>query len=136
MANGDSSLDHEDNLMVVGIGASAGGIKALGTLLEGLPSDTGAAFAVIMHLDPQSRSELPGILATHTKMPVVPVPARVPLQPNNVYVIAPDRQLQISDGHISAAAFDEPRGQRAPIDSFFRSLARHGDGFAVILTGR
>ena len=48
----------------------------------------------------------------------------------------PDRQLQITDHEISAKPFGEARGQRAPIDSFFRSLAQqHGDGFAVILTG-
>src|SRR5262249_39014332 len=58
------------------------------------------------------------------------------LQPNRVYVIPPDRRLHIKDDVISTAEFDEPRGRRAPIDLFFRSLAhQHGDGFAVILSG-
>src|SRR5215469_16523271 len=121
---------------VVGIGASAGGVKALGNLLEGLPPKTGAAFVVIVHLDPATRSELPRILAAHTEMPVVAVTGRSPLRPDHVYVISPDRSLQINQEEIAALPFDEPRGQRAPIDSFFRSLAtHHGDGFAVILTG-
>src|SRR5215469_18691639 len=121
---------------VVGIGASAGGVKALGNLLEGLPSKTGAAFVVIVHLDPATRSELPRILAAHTEMPVIAVTSRSPLKPDHVYVISPDRKLQINQEEIAALPFDEPRGQRAPIDSFFRSLAsEHGDGFAVILTG-
>src|SRR5581483_9747714 len=48
----------------------------------------------------------------------------------------PGRRLRISDHELSTAEFDEPRGQRAPIDLFFRSLAeQHGDGFAIILTG-
>ena len=60
----------------------------------------------------------------------------MPLKENCVYVIPPDRQLQIDDNEISAIPFEEPRGRRAPIDSFFRSLAtEHGDGFAIILTG-
>src|SRR5215469_15615896 len=89
-------------LPVVGIGASAGGVKALAEFLDVLPRDTGAAFAVIMHLDPQTRSELPAILANHTDMPVVGVTGKVPLRPNHIYVISPDRQLQITEQDISA----------------------------------
>jgi two-component system CheB/CheR fusion protein len=60
----------------------------------------------------------------------------VPLQPDHVYVIPPDRRLHITNDEIAIAEFDEPRGRRAPIDLFFRSLAeQHGDGCAVILTG-
>ena len=68
-------------------------------------------------------------------MPVAPVNGPTKLEPNHVYVISPDRWLQLTDHEISTAEFAEPRGQRAPIDFFFRSLAAHGDGFAVILTG-
>lgn len=122
--------------IIVGIGASAGGISALKTLFEALPANTGATFVVIVHLDPQSHSELSTILAAWTPMPVVAVEGTVTLQPNHVYVIPPDRRLDISDHKVSAAEFDEPRSRRAPIDLFFRSLAKcHGDGFAVILTG-
>ena len=110
--------------------------QTLQAFFSALPHDTGAAFVVVVHLDPQSRSDLPAILATRTGMPVTQVGLPEKLRPNHVYVIPPDRQLRISDHEISAAEFDEPRGQRAPIDLFFRSLAeQHGDGFAVILTG-
>ena len=97
--------------IVVGIGASAGGVKALGTLLENLPPDAGAAFVVIVHLDPNAQSELPKILAAHTRMPVLQVSARLPLESNHVYVIAPDRQLEITDNEIAAA----PLPRRAAI---------------------
>ncbi|MBV9236977.1 MAG: PAS domain-containing protein [Xanthobacteraceae bacterium] len=122
--------------VTVGIGASAGGVQALQAFFGALPQDTGAAFVVVVHLDPQSRSDLPAILATRTAMPVTQVGDPEQLQPNHVYVIPPDRRLRISDHEISTAQFEEPRGQRAPIDLFFRSLAeQHGDGFAIILTG-
>ncbi len=122
--------------VIVGIGASAGGVQALQTLFDALPDAPGAAFVVVVHLDPQSHSELSSILGARTRMPVVQVEASEKLQANHVYVIAPGRRLHISDEEISAAHFDEPRGQRAPIDLFFRSLAeQYGDGFAVILTG-
>lgn len=130
--------DHNGNSkpVIVAIGASAGGVQALQTLFERLPDETGAAFVVVVHLDPDRRSELARILTMRTRMPVVEVANRQKLQANCVYVIPPDRRLQLVDHEISAAAFDEPRGHRSPIDLFFRSVAeRLGDGFAVILSG-
>ncbi len=122
--------------VVVGIGASAGGVRTLQQLFEALPVKTGAAFVVVVHLDPDTRSEMPKILAARTPMPVIQVIKPVPLEPDHVYVIPPDRRLHITNEEIATAEFDEPRGKRAPIDLFFRSLAeQHGDGCAVILTG-
>jgi two-component system, chemotaxis family, CheB/CheR fusion protein len=122
--------------VIVAIGASAGGVNALQSFFAALPEHTGAAFVVIVHLDPGHRSEMPAIIAQRTKMPVVQVGERDRLLADHVYVIPPDRRLQMVDHQISALQFDEPRGQRAPIDLFFRSLAeRLGDGFAVILSG-
>jgi two-component system CheB/CheR fusion protein len=121
---------------IVAVGASAGGVKALQKLFEKLPADTGACFVVIVHLDPDRESFLPNIIAGRTQMPVVAVDDRAPLAANSVYVIPPNRRLAIADGHIATVEFDEPRGNRAPIDTFFRSVAEeHGDGFAIVLTG-
>lgn len=121
---------------IVGIGASAGGIHALQAFFEALPEKTGAAFVVVVHLDPETRSELSSILAANTRMPVAQVGASQELHADHVYVIPPDRRLYITNRDIAAAEFDEPRGKRAPIDLFFRSLAeQHGDDFAVVLTG-
>jgi two-component system CheB/CheR fusion protein len=122
--------------LMVAIGASAGGIKALQEFFGALLEDTGAAFVVVVHLDPQHRSELPRIISARTRMPVVQVETREKLKADHLYVIPPDRRLQIIDHEISALEFDEPRGKRAPIDLFFRSVAeRLGDGFAIILSG-
>lgn len=124
------------NCPVVGIGASAGGIKALQTLFEALPDQLNAAFVVIVHLDPTRQSELANIIAGRTPMPVAQVLDDMELEPNRVYVIPPNRRLVISDHEIATAEFDEPRGKRLPIDQFFRSMAeRRGDGVAIVLTG-
>jgi two-component system CheB/CheR fusion protein len=131
--------DHRDGRefpVIVAIGASAGGVHALQNLFAALPNDTGASFVVVVHLDPGHRSELVNIIAARTRMPVVEVRTRQELQANHVYVIPPDRRLQLVDHEVSPLEFDEPRGHRAPIDLFFRSLAEKlGDGFAVILSG-
>lgn len=69
-------------------------------------------------------------------MPVRQVTERLPLERDKVYVIPPDRQLVISEDDICATEFAERRGQRAPIDSFFQSLAaHHGDGLAIVMSG-
>lgn len=121
---------------VVSIGASAGGITALQTFFSALPPRVGAAFVVIVHLDPEHSSELSHIIAGRTSMRVVEVEQDVRIEADTVYVIPPNRRLLVSNGNIGSAAFDEPRGHRAPIDQFFRSMAdQYGDGFAIILTG-
>jgi two-component system, chemotaxis family, CheB/CheR fusion protein len=128
---------HATPCPVVGIGTSAGGVKALQSFFEALaPEARKMAYVVVVHLDPDHQSELASILAMRTSMPVIQVDRRMPLEPGRVYVITPNRRLHIADHEIDSVEFDEPRGQRAPIDHFFRSLAeQRGDGFAVILTG-
>jgi two-component system, chemotaxis family, CheB/CheR fusion protein len=121
---------------IVAVGASAGGVQALSTFISALPEDTDAAFVIIIHLDPDKRSDLPRILGTRTQLPVIQVEGRQKLEANHVYVIPPDCRLELVDHEISAVQFEAPRGPRATIDLFFRSLAdRLGDGFAVILSG-
>ena len=121
---------------IVGIGASAGGVRALQSFFESLPDDVEAAFVVVVHLDPIHQSELAAILATRTRMPVTQVAGRIRIEPRHVYVIPPNRQLLVSDQHLAITEFDEPRWQRAPIDLFFRSLAaQRNNDFAIILSG-
>jgi two-component system CheB/CheR fusion protein len=125
-------------ITVAGIGASAGGIEALRELFGALPADLGLAYVVVVHLAPHHESELAAILARCTKMSVVEIgdDQHLPLERNRVYVIAPDRQLEIDDTTIRSAPFTEPRGKRSAIDVFFRSLAANrGDGFAIVLSG-
>ncbi|ASY58855.1 Chemotaxis protein methyltransferase CheR [Sinorhizobium sp. CCBAU 05631] len=130
-------MDQKFDPPIVGIGASAGGVQALQTFFEHMSTDTGAAFVVIIHLDPRSRSELASILASRTQMPVTQIEDQAELESNHVYVIPPNRRLKIADGSISALPFEQPRAARAPIDVFFRSLAeQHGTGFAVVLTAQ
>src|SRR5271165_533371 len=120
----------------VGIGASAGGVRALQQFFESLPNEVNAAFVVVVHLDPTHDSELPNILSARTRMPVTQVTGLTRLEAGRVYIIPPNRQLLATDQHLALADFDEPRWQRAPIDLFFRSLAaQRGDDFAVVLSG-
>src|SRR5262245_58594633 len=112
------SQTEQARVPVASIGASAGGVAALQSFFEALPDQVGAAFVVIVHLDPEHGSELSRIISARTKMPVVEFIKDEPIEANRVYVISPDRRLLVSADRISSAPFDEPRGHRAPIDLF------------------
>jgi two-component system CheB/CheR fusion protein len=134
--NGDQAPERPDGKpVIVIIGASAGGIQALQNFFGALPEHIGAAFVVVVHLDPAHRSEMPRIIAARTKMPVIQIGERQRLESDHVYVIPPDRRLQMVDHEITALEFDEPRGHRSPILLFRSAAERLGDGFAVILSG-
>ena len=84
--------------MVVGIGASAGGLEAFTQLLQHLPTDTGMGFVLVQHLDPEHESALTQILSRATSLPVREVTDNLPVEPNHVYVIPPNTNLSIADG--------------------------------------
>jgi chemotaxis response regulator CheB len=86
---------------VVGIGASAGGVRALQQLFDAMPEKTGAGFVVVVHLDPEMRSEMSNILAARIRMPVAQVETPVPSQADHVYIIPPDRRLHITNDELA-----------------------------------
>ena len=108
---------------VVGIGASAGGLKAFIDFFSHMPADSGLAFVIVQHLDPQQPSLLPELLAAHTAMPVRAVIDQTSVAPNYVYLIPPNTALTIAHGVLHLGPPTEARSQRLPIDHFFRSLA-------------
>ncbi|MFN4062268.1 MAG: chemotaxis protein CheB [Paracoccus hibiscisoli] len=132
----DEHLGMPRGVPICAIGASAGGVKALQEFFRHVPDDLGLAYVAIIHLSPDQPSSLDAILSTVTQMGVHQVADSPKLSPNCVYVIAPDRELVVEGDHVLARPFTDPRGQRAPIDMFFRSVAAvRGDGLAVILSG-
>ncbi len=130
-ASSDSSLS------IVGLGASAGGLGALQRFFKHTPAQSGLAFAVVMHLSPEHESHLASLLEGHTDMTVVQVNETLPMEAEHVYVIPPNRNLSAIDTHLRLDPLENERRQRAPIDHFFRTLARmHGErAVAVVLSG-
>src|SRR3954470_7663490 len=74
------------DFLVVGIGASAGGLKSLSQLFDALPTDTGMTFIVIQHLDPTHKSMMADLLGGHTSMEVLEAAEGMPIERNHVYV--------------------------------------------------
>jgi two-component system, chemotaxis family, CheB/CheR fusion protein len=121
---------------LVGIGASAGGIRALVAFFSSVPEQSGIAYVVVMHLSPGYDSHLAEVLQSHVRIPVRQVRERTRLEADHVYVIPPDRSMKVTDGHLQVTPFEEERERRAPIDIFFRTLAStHPEGVGVLLSG-
>lgn len=122
---------------VVGLGASAGGLRAATSFLESLPEDLGMAYVLVQHLAPDHTSELHRLLRSHTSMPVHQVHKTVTLQPDTVYVIPPGRVLTIQEERLAVSARVDDHLRRFPIDQFFRSLAqaRKDESICIVLSG-
>ena len=123
--------------LVIGIGASAGGLEAIEQFLSHVPVFCGAAFVVIQHLDPTHKGMLPELLQRITPMKVSQASSGMQVKPNCVYVIPPNKDLSILQGKLQLLEPVAPRGLRLPIDSFFKSLAKEQPGQAIglILSG-
>ena len=122
---------------VVGIGASAGGLRALKEFFARVPEHSGLAYVVVTHLAADRESHLADLLQPHASIPVTQVADNIPLEPNQAYVIPPDRNLSAVDSHLRLTPLEKHRGTRAPVDHFFRTMAESLDGHAVavVLTG-
>jgi len=124
---------------VVGIGASAGGLAAFEAFFSGMPADTdpGMAFVLVQHLAPDHKSILTELIRRYTRMKVFEVEDGMLVQPNCAYIIPPNTDMAFLNGTLQLLDPAAPRGQRLPIDFFFRSLAQdqHECAIGIILSG-
>ena len=131
--------EHTDNtvptqaksmLPIVGLGGSAGGIGALRDFFSNMPTDSGMAFVVILHLAPDHESTLPEVLARSTSMPVARADDGQEVKVNCVYVIPPGKFLTLEDGRLRLTELKPAEGRRVTVDLFFRALADTRRGHA------
>ncbi len=132
------SNESRPSFPVVGIGASAGGLAALQAFFSAVPHEShGVAFVVVQHLAPDHKSILADFVARCTPMRVRQVEDGMIVEPENVYIIPPNRQMVLVDGTLRLSDPEGRHGPRVPIDHFFRSLARDRgtDAVCVVLSG-
>ncbi|ACK68091.1 response regulator receiver modulated CheB methylesterase [Rippkaea orientalis PCC 8801] len=132
-----TTLNDTDNSLslIVGVGASAGGLDAFSELLSHLPTDTGMGFVLVQHLSPGQESLLSELLARTTRMPVATAENGMTVEANHVYVIPPNAQMTIAEGQLQLAACDQLQGRIKTIDVFFESLAADQKNKAIALSG-
>ncbi|GAB6141426.1 chemotaxis protein CheB [Methylosoma difficile] len=130
-------MNPESTPIIIGIGASAGGLEALEQFFTHVPLGSGAGFVVIQHLDPTHQGILPELLQRVTAMKVTQVVEGVSVEMDCVYVIPPNKDLSIRQGKLHLLAPSAPRGLRLPIDFFFQALAddQHERAIGIVLSG-
>lgn len=111
-------------------------MEAFTQLLSHLPENTGMAFVLVQHLDPDHPSQLTQLLSRVTRMPVREVKDGIAIEPDHVYVIPPNANLILSKGKLQITPRESLRVPH-PVDSFFCSLAKEQQSGAigVVLSG-
>ncbi|KFN50262.1 hypothetical protein P873_07850 [Arenimonas composti TR7-09 = DSM 18010] len=120
------------------IGASAGGVSALGALLPHLPADFPAVVLVVLHVPPERPSLLARILAPRCAMPVLEAEDKMPLVAGTIVVAPPDYHLQVDTGPAVALSVDPPVSWSRPsVDVLFETAAAvfGPDLTGIVLTG-
>lgn len=124
---------------VVGIGASAGGLAAFKKLVEAIPEDSGMAYVIVQHLDPNHESLLAELLQKVTKIPVLEIADDIKVEPDHIYIIPSNKMLLANDGVLELSPRPTPNKsvRNLPIDLFFRSLAEvhQNHSLGVVLSG-
>jgi two-component system CheB/CheR fusion protein len=122
---------------IVGIGASAGGLEALEQFFHNMPENSGMAFVIIQHLDPNRIGIMPELMQRTTQMKVSQAADAVVIKQNCVYVIPPNKSMSLLNGTLHLFDPVETHGLRLPVDIFFRSMAedRQQKSIGIILSG-
>ena len=123
--------------LIVGIGASAGGLQAFKTFFANMPPDSGMAFVLVQHLDPDHKSMLVDLLGAQTAMPVVEAKNRMAVAANRVFVIPPNATMTIARSILHVSTPAPKLGQRWPVDTFLSALAEDqaDNAVGIILSG-
>ena len=124
---------------VVGVGASAGGLSAFKEFVGGIPENSGMAYVLVQHLDPNHESLLSEILQKSTSVPVFEITDDIEVKPDHIYIIPSNKMLLASDGvlKLSKRPAPEKNKKNHPIDLFFKSLAiiHESHSLGVVLSG-
>src|SRR5688572_30140107 len=133
----NSSTINDNELYIVAVGASAGGLEAIHEFFDNVPDSTNLSFIVIQHLSPDHKSLLVELVSKHTHMHVQEAKHQLQVQPGYVYVIPNDKILTIQNSKLVLKDKEQDKGPNLAIDAFLYSLAedQKDKAIAVILSG-
>jgi two-component system CheB/CheR fusion protein len=122
---------------IVGIGASAGGLETFEQFFHACPANSGMAFVLVLHLDPNLESLLAEILQRSTTMPVIFALDQMAVEADHVYIIPPNQEMVIFNGVLQLSVLEQSHGRGKTINIFLRSLAedKAEDAIGIILSG-
>lgn len=133
----DVLANNGNDLYIVAVGASAGGLEAIHEFFDNIPDSANLAFIVIQHLSSDYKSLLVELVSKHTHMHVQEAKHQLQIQSGFVYVIPNDKMLTVSDGKLILSEKEQEKGPNLAIDTFLHSLAndQKKSAIAVILSG-
>lgn len=108
---------------IIVMGASAGGVEALMSVVKDLPVDFPAAIFITLHVAPFGNSVLPAVLSRAGWMPAVHPKDFEPIQLGRIYVAPPDYHLLVKRGYIRLTRGAKENGHRPAVDPLFRTAA-------------
>ncbi len=123
--------------LIVGIGASAGGLAVLKKLVNKLPENGNVAYLIVQHLDPTHDSMLTELLSKSSTLPISIAENGAAILPQHIYVIPPNTYLEVEKGNLKLTPPKEVRGMRKAVDHLFRSLAEEYEhkSVGIVLSG-
>lgn len=133
----ENQQELNQNLKIVGIGASASGLQALEVFFSNCPTDTGISFVVVQHLSPDFKSMHASLLARKTPMPISVAAESTVLEPNHIYLIPDKKNIILRDNKLQLLNRAPAHELNLPIDLFFSSMAREKkeNSVGIILSG-
>lgn len=136
-SNKSGNKNTNNKLNVVGIGASAGGLKAIQELFDNMPAATGFAFVIIQHLSPDYKSLMRELLSKHTPMQVYEAEDNMTVMADCIYLIPSKKVIRINKGKLKLEEKVKSAQPAQAIDIFFESLAeeRGSNAIAIVLSG-
>src|SRR6476469_808083 len=122
---------------IVGIGASAGGLKALTAFFQNLDNTSKGSFIVVQHLLRDHRSKLDLLLSRTTTIPVIRVNDSMELQPNTIYVMIEGTELEVHENMLQVFPRSEGDVINQAVNRLFFSMAKHcrERAVGVVLSG-
>ena len=121
---------------IIAIGASAGGVEAISSLMRQLPADLPASVLIVLHRPPLKTSYLPEIIRRNTRMKVALANNGSPLEPGVCLISPPDRHLTVTP-NLHVHLFPDGLYRAGNIDLLFHSLAKFAgpNTIGVVLSG-
>ncbi|ALK09441.1 CheR family methyltransferase [Blastochloris viridis] len=122
--------------LIVGVGASAGGVEALTGLFGAVPAEPGMAFVVVSHIGPGRESMLDQIIARSARLPVSNARNDDPIEPNHIYVLSTNATISVKNNRLVVLPRSAPSDHN-PIDVFFTALGEDCGEYSagVVLSG-
>lgn len=122
---------------IVVIGASAGGVETLPKLFEAIAPDIGAAFFVVIHVQPGARSYMPALLTRAGRLPAQHAEDGLRIEKGNIYIAPPDHHILIEKGRMRLSHGPKENRHRPAVDPLFRTAAEAYNSrvIGIILTG-